>query len=274
MAYLEELPRWAGYRHNCKIVNPSARAISYDAVARTLTATTAGSTLPLTVDYTPEMLPVRDQGSEGCCVAEASACMKEYQKRIQIGLRAYFAPQFLYDLRVDLSSSGMDPENAMQILDQYGCALEDSYPFGKSHKPAGISHAIYAQAANFKSRSYAFITSVAALKAALVANGVCILCAPIFNYSSTFWIPQNAKQEVITYHCVAVVGYDATSFIIRNSWGADWGNQGYSNFLFTSWESGITGWTTVDGTSQPGDYPTDLHSPDAKTSSSGCCILI
>ena len=34
-------------------------------------------------------------------------------------------------------------------------------------------------------------------------------------------------------HAVAIVGYTATHFIIRNSWGVDWGHKG---FAYASYE--------------------------------------
>jgi len=36
-------------------------------------------------------------------------------------------------------------------------------------------------------------------------------------------------EKVVGGHCVLAVGYDNSTrmFIIRNSWGADWGQSGY-----------------------------------------------
>lgn len=37
----------------------------------------------------------------------------------------------------------------------------------------------------------------------------------------------DSKCHGFTNHAVIAVGYDADSFIIRNSWGSDWGEEGY-----------------------------------------------
>jgi len=38
-----------------------------------------------------------------------------------------------------------------------------------------------------------------------------------------------STEQVLGGHCVVAVGYDDSQqrFIVRNSWGADWGIQGY-----------------------------------------------
>jgi C1A family cysteine protease len=42
------------------------------------------------------------------------------------------------------------------------------------------------------------------------------------------------KEQLIGGHAVVAVGYDTRtrSFIVRNSWGADWGLQGYFTIPF------------------------------------------
>jgi hypothetical protein len=47
-------------------------------------------------------------------------------------------------------------------------------------------------------------------------------------------------------HAMAVVGYTEDSFIIRNSWGAHWGDGGHCLFPFSEWGSQWEAWTTVD----------------------------
>lgn len=37
-------------------------------------------------------------------------------------------------------------------------------------------------------------------------------------------------------HCVTFVGYDERGIIIRNSWGADWGNNGYVTIPYEEYE--------------------------------------
>ena len=47
---------------------------------------------------------------------------------------------------------------------------------------------------------------------------------------------------------MCIVGYDMNKkhFIIRNSWGKHWSNNGYCYYPFDEWGSHYEIWTTVD----------------------------
>src|ERR1035437_9873410 len=63
--------------------------------------------LPKSVDYRLQMQPVRDQGNQGTCLAQAGSAMKEWQERLDIGLNEYLSPQIIYNLRNDPKEEGM-----------------------------------------------------------------------------------------------------------------------------------------------------------------------
>ena len=43
------------------------------------------------------------------------------------------------------------------------------------------------------------------------------------------------EQEEIGYHAFAIVGYDSDGFWIQNSWGKDWGRDGYGHVSYDEW---------------------------------------
>ena len=45
---------------------------------------------------------------------------------------------------------------------------------------------------------------------------------------------------------MTVVGYDYNGFIVRNSWGAYWGDNGYCHFPYEDWGKQNEIWTTID----------------------------
>ena len=47
-------------------------------------------------------------------------------------------------------------------------------------------------------------------------------------------------------HAVALIGYNATSFIVRNSWGKPWGDKGYA---YASWSYAQAAFTEAYGVS-------------------------
>ena len=66
------------------------------------------------------------------------------------------------------------------------------------------------------------------LKSSLIENGACLIAFPVYNYSDQMWI-QNDNEKMTGGHAMTVVGYDDKEehFIIRNSWGVEWGDKGY-----------------------------------------------
>jgi len=69
--------------------------------------------LPEKIDLRTNLLGVRDQGSQGSCVAQSIACMKEWQEKTQVNLSEYMSPQFVYNNRTNYPDSGMYGSDAM-----------------------------------------------------------------------------------------------------------------------------------------------------------------
>lgn len=53
---------------------------------------------------------------------------------------------------------------------------------------------------------------------------------PVYGFGPAFWRQESPEQPLQGGHAVAVVGYDdrAGALLLRNSWGADWGDQGHA----------------------------------------------
>ena len=200
--------------------------------------------LPAELDYRNEMLSVRDQGSQGSCAAMAAAAMKEWQERKDVGLEEYFSPQFIYNNRENPSSSGMYTRDVMRILSDLGDCREEMFTYGRTGKPPD---AAYAEARQYPIGNYAFVDTIEGLKTALVENGPTLIAFPVYNFGGRFW-KKEVGEWLLGYHMVLVVGYSdiKKNFIIRNSWGDDWAESGYTYFPYEDW-----GWqeeiaTTVD----------------------------
>ncbi|MBL8752094.1 MAG: C1 family peptidase [Planctomycetes bacterium] len=45
-------------------------------------------------------------------------------------------------------------------------------------------------------------------------------------------LDEDPKQEIYGGHAVTIVGYDDRGFLIKNSWGENWGDRGYATILY------------------------------------------
>ena len=207
----------------------------------------SSTTYPKKLDLRKDLQDIRNQGNSGTCVAQSATCMKEWQEKKDVNLSAHLSPQFIYNLRSN-KNEGMYGRDLMRILSKIGVCLELDYNYGKKESKEEImkNNELLTKANNFKIKSYARINTADTLKKALNQNGPCVICFPVYDHSVTMWKPKKVGQEIIGGHAMAVVGYDEKNFIIRNSWGKNWGNDGYCNYSFNDWGCHWEIWTTID----------------------------
>lgn len=201
---------------------------------------------PKTLDLRPKLTKIRNQGDQGSCAAQTASCMKEFQEYMDNNITEHFSPQFVYDNRTNVNIQGMTCRDVMKILYKKGCPLEKSYPYNSIMKPENIPDNVFDEAKQFKIKNYARIESLEDLKKALAHNGPCLIAFPVYNYGMEMWKYKYSRQAMKGGHAMTVVGYNNDSFIIRNSWGTEWGDNGYCYYKFNDWGSHFDCWTTVD----------------------------
>lgn len=208
--------------------------------------------LPEKIDLRTNLLPVRDQGSQGSCVAQSIACMKEWQEKIQVNLNELMSPQFIYNNRTNYPEPGMYGNDAMEIINKLGCCTEYIYRYGTIESKDKIPKNAFDEASRYKIKSYAQVTTIVGVQTALYKNGPCVIFFPVYNYGPQFWI-KGDNDKFIGGHSVTVVGYDKTGFILRNSWGINWNNGGYTTYPYSQFGVHWEIWTTIDDESPKPD---------------------
>lgn len=192
--------------------------------------------------------PVRDQGSTGACVGFAAAdgvLHWHYRKGGLLAPGERPSPRFIWmanketDRLTDypttfIESAGTQTKRALRVARRYGCVPDNLLPMdGRlSSLPAA---AFYTLAARYRIASYHNLRRNRAAWRRWLSNQGPILARVVVD--RTFRGATTTGGELARFHrddgesgghAVCLVGYTADAFIIRNSWGADWGDHGFA----------------------------------------------
>eukprot|EP00669_Euglena_mutabilis_P011335 TRINITY_DN5989_c0_g1_i1.p1 TRINITY_DN5989_c0_g1~~TRINITY_DN5989_c0_g1_i1.p1 ORF type:complete len:266 (+),score=61.91 TRINITY_DN5989_c0_g1_i1:26-799(+) len=188
------------------------------------------------VDLTPGMPPVFNQGELGSCSANALAAAMAYDDNSMIGSRLflYYNERTLENTVAD--DSGAALSDGVKALNPKGLCSEDLWPY--SDDPDTFQQPppqeCYDAALAHEATTYNHVeASEEAIKAALSSGYPVVVGIYVFEsfesddvaQTGTVPLPQPDEQN-LGGHAVVCVGYTADSWIMRNSWGPDWGSQG------------------------------------------------
>lgn len=211
--------------------------------------------LPAFMDLSADMPPVRSQGAQGSCVAWATTYyLKSYQEKIQYGYEfsnfdEVMSPAYVYNQAKEVGGCdvGTCIENALHVLKSQGACTWAYFPYNPSVCSYQPRSAARTEAANHKIGEYYTIyplsetgtfTTLNIIKAKLVEQMPVVIGMKLdqaFQATS----PRDADNRfiynhfdnaiVVGAHAMLVVGYDDSlaAFKVVNSWGTDWGNEGY-----------------------------------------------
>jgi C1A family cysteine protease len=217
-----------------------------------LSAITFPPSFSLATKYT---LSILDQGNLGSCVANAFAGIMQslYNKN-------YSRLYFYFNARVGTGNaptddSGLDILQSLPILSSFGLVPETNWPYNTNQfrviPPFSTTFKIADTTNPVKYQS--IDQNETAIKGALFANKFVILGIAVY---SSFMTNQVAKTGMIPMpnmsretnqggHCIHLVGWckinNQTYYIIRNSWGTSWGNDGRVNPITNFVNNGTNG---------------------------------
>ena len=206
---------------------------------------------PKELDLRKELMPVRNQGTQGTCYAQSACCMKEWQEKQNYDFNEYFSPQFFYNLRSNKydndnsNDEGMFGRDVMKLLKTYGICAEKMYPYGLIEHKDNISEEIYKAAKINVIHAYAKINTISDLKMSLYLNGPALVGFPVYNYTGQMWKQRN-NETFKGGHAMTIVGYNEEGFLIRNSWGESWNGNGYTIYYYEDWGAHWEIWSCVD----------------------------
>ncbi|MES2964257.1 MAG: C1 family peptidase [Bdellovibrionota bacterium] len=189
--------------------------------------------------------PILDQGNCGSCVAFAAVATMETQMKIASGLAnlpVRLSPQALHTCGGGSCAIGWWPGFAARYLQKTGVPDDACMPYesGVTGKNGSCS-AICADAPKRRvriagfSRPTVLFGNVSKVKRALL-KGPVMTAMLIFEDFAAYGggVYRHRKGGLVSAHAVSVVGYDDAerAFIVRNSWGDKWGENGFFRIAY------------------------------------------
>lgn len=260
-----------------------------------------GGYIPESIDLRCGFRPIQNQGEQGSCLAHALTAIFEYAMKLSTHEELDLSEAFLYynaremDQTGDVSvvaDNGSRVKPAVQSLGKYGLAQEQYCRYNDKNYTSKPSEEAYTDAAKRKLiKAMNVGKSTPDIKAAL-AEGYPVavslmLCESFAKASLDGYVQMPTEEEIEVLnaisdeekprhscHAMVVVGFSdkLQRFILRNSWGDDWGEGGYCYVPYTYIDHGklcnsATILTEIDSLSQVRmiDIPTlsvndqDLH---------------
>ncbi|HWG97590.1 MAG TPA: C1 family peptidase [Nitrospira sp.] len=198
-------------------------------------------TLPPKVDLRDDCSPIEDQGQLGSCTANALVGNLEFLEKKAGHNPANLSRLFIYYNERAMEGTISEDAGAMirdgvKSLVKWGVCTEKRWPYKINKFAKKPSPSCYKQAGDYQVTSYHRIIGLQQMKQCL-AEGYPFVFG--FSVYEAFESPHVAKtgqlnvpkpgEKQLGGHAVMAVGYDESvrRMLVRNSWGTDWGIQGY-----------------------------------------------
>lgn len=197
--------------------------------------------LPPRVDLRRLCSPVEDQGQLGSCTGNALAGAVEFlEKKDKVSFIDVSRLFIYYNERsiegTIKSDSGAMIRDGIKTLARQGVCSEKSWPYVISRFSVKPTVACYKEAATRQITSYLRITTLDEMRTCLADGYPFVFGFTVYEsfetqqFARTGIMPMpKPKERVLGGHAVLAVGYDDKKkwFVVRNSWGMDWGLNGY-----------------------------------------------
>jgi C1A family cysteine protease len=188
----------------------------------------ADKKVPLDVDWRSKgaVTPVKNQGDCGASWAFATTGLIEGAAQISTGiLRSLSEQEFLDCNTTNAACYGGQIDKALAFAEG-GVASESSYPYTATQGVCRSFSPVVQVTGYNELTPYDESAIAAGLNTQPIAVGVQANADVFQFYHSGVLNSQDCGGNVLN-HAVLIVGYTAEYWIVKNSWGTTWGEQGY-----------------------------------------------
>lgn len=192
-------------------------------------------------DHMPDLY---DQGELGSCTANAIAGCVQYQQLREKEAEGSNIPSrlFIYwnerklEGTVDYDA-GAAIRDGMKVIGTLGAPPESDWPYDISKFTETPPDSAFSDATKYTAKYGRVIQSAHSLQASVYYKRPVVFGFTVFESFETIGsdgimpLPKINQEQVLGGHAVVIVGYkfinDQLYFEVRNSWGPNWGDNGY-----------------------------------------------
>lgn len=195
------------------------------------------------VDLRSHCPPVYDQGELGSCTANAIAGAYEFDE-MKEKEKNTFTPSRLFIYYGERAMEGTISEDAgaeirdgIKFINQVGVCPESMWPYDITKFAIKPPQNCYNVCSNHKCTSYKkVVQNLQQLKQCLINGYPFVFGIMVYESFESDAVAKTGKvpmpqpnEQLLGGHAVMCVGFDDNKqvFIVRNSWGPNWGDKGY-----------------------------------------------
>jgi len=201
------------------------------------------ASLPPSVDLRAHCPPVYDQGQLGSCTANATAGAVQFERQRQKLIPDYVPSRLFiyYNERVIEGTTGYDSgatlRDGIKTMANQGACPEPEWPYHIPDFREQPPERAYQAASKDLAIRYSRVRQHLPQMMACLADGFpFVFGLSVYESFESEAVAQSGEvpmpqqgEKLLGGHAMMAVGYlhDQQRFIARNSWGTDWGMQGY-----------------------------------------------
>lgn len=189
---------------------------------------------PQSVDLRPKLPPCWDQGQLGSCTAFAlTGAVAFLHGFVGSQLWLYYKERVIeHSTKQD---AGAEIRDGIKVLAKCGLPPEDSWPYDITKFAQRPPAKSYKQAKTDLITEYRRLSGLSGYLDCLATGSPFVIGISVYEsfesnaVAKTGDVPMpGPSEQCLGGHAICVVGYrEDGRFIVRNSWGTDWGDQGH-----------------------------------------------
>ena len=194
-------------------------------------------------------VPILNQGQEGACTGFGLATVVNYlllrrklpPDLVPVSARMIYEMAKRYDEWPGEDYQGSSARGAMKGWYKHGVASEALWPYSVESEDRQLTQERLKDAVRRPLGAYSRVNhkDLIAMHSAIAEVGILYATATVHEG----WYPESIgndgviplKSKVIGGHAFAIVAYDERGFWIQNSWGEEWGKEGFALVTYDDW---------------------------------------